>query len=193
MAPERLLDAAMDEDTGCSLCQRYDGNAQCPCGIAVIGGEDNDATSSMHAVLTMAQEALPAAIDGSSGSISDSDETTYVDSDDECIAMVHEQPVEEDDSGPEYAAFWQSSEDECTPSPPLKRAKTAALPGLSADSTTVPEHLVSRGRLVDKYGRTLMRSWFLGQRHSGNGEARHSAQSRGIAGVLGHTLVKCTI
>ena len=54
VAPERLLDAAMDEDIGCSLCKMYDGNAQCPCGIAVIGGEDNDATSSMHAVLTMA-------------------------------------------------------------------------------------------------------------------------------------------
>jgi hypothetical protein len=51
VAPERLLDAAMDEDTGCSLCQRYDGNAQCPCGIAVIGAEDNDATSSMHGTM----------------------------------------------------------------------------------------------------------------------------------------------
>ena len=112
-------------------------------------------------VVVSAQEALPAAIDGSSDSISDSDETTYVDSDDECTAMVVAVATE-DESGPEYAAFWDSTDDEGTPSPPLKRAKKAALPGLSADSTTIPDHLEFRGRLVDGHGQLIMRSWMLG-------------------------------
>ena len=45
---------------------------------------------------------------------------------------------------------------------PEKRAKKAALPGLSADSTTIPDHLEFRGRLVDGHGQLIMRSWMLG-------------------------------
>ena len=51
-------------------------------------------------------------------------------------------------------------EDAAANAAPKKKLRT--VPGLSADSQTVPPHMVTRGRLVNGNDQLLFRSWMLG-------------------------------